>query len=148
MKKLVSIVLVALFTISAFAQRQYGKQQRPDFTVAQMAELQTKKMTLQLDLNEQQQKQVLEINKVKAVDRKQKMEARKAAKEANIKPTSDEIFNIKNARLDKMIASKAEMKKILTEDQFETWEKSRKRKGRHMKKKGKKRKMQQNRMKK
>jgi protein CpxP len=142
MKKLASIALVALFTISTFAQRQQKKQQRPDFTVDQIAELQTKKMTLQLDLNEKQQEEILEINKRKAVERKQKTEARKAIKGDDKKPSNDEIFKIKSERMDKMIAHKAEMKKILNEAQFETWEKSLKRKGRHMKKKGKNRNMQ------
>ena len=142
MKKIASIALVALFTISTFAQKQQRKQQRPDFTVEQMAELQTKKMTLQLDLSEQQQQQILEINKRKAADRKQKMEVRKVAKEADKKPTSDEIFKMKNEKMDKMIAHKAEMKNILNETQFETWEKSLKRKGNHMRKEGKNRKMQ------
>ena len=142
MKKIASIALVALFTISTFAQKQQRKQQRPDFTVEQMAELQTKKMTLHLDLSEQQQQQILEINKRKAADRKQKMEVRKVAKEADKKPTSDEIFKMKNEKMDKMIAHKAEMKNILNETQFETWEKSLKRKGNHMRKEGKNRKMQ------
>ena len=142
MKKIASIALVALFTISTFAQKQQRKQQRPDFTVEQMAELQTKKMTLHLDLSEQQQQQILEINKRKAADRKQKMEVRKVAKEADKKPTSDEIFKMKNDKMDKMIAHKAEMKNILNETQFETWEKSLKRKGNHMRKEGKNRKMQ------
>ena len=137
MKKLASIALVALFTISAFAQKQQRKQQGPDFTIDQMAELQTKKMTLQLDLSEQQQQQILEINTRKAVDRKQKMEARKATTATDKKPTSDEIFTKKSERMDKMIAHKAEMKKVLNETQFETWEKSIKRKI-HRKKKNRK----------
>jgi len=143
MKKLTSIALIALFTISSFAQTPERKQQRPDFTVDQLAELQTKKMTLHLDLTEQQQQEVLAINKREVADRKQKMEARKAARQGDKKPTSDEIFNRKSAQLDRMIAHKAELKKVLTKEQFETWEKSRKRKERQLKKKGKNGKMSQ-----
>ena len=135
MKKLASIVLVALFTLSTFAQRQHKKQQRPDYTVDQIAELQTKKMTLHLDLTEQQQEEILEINKRKTVERKQKLAERKAAKETDKNLTSDEIFAKKSAQLDKMIAHKAEMKKILSKEQFETWERSAKRKVRHIQKK-------------
>lgn len=142
MKKLASIALVALFTISTFAQKQQRRQQRPDFTVDQMAELQTKKMTLQFDLSEQQQQQILEINTRKAADRKQKMEARQAAKIADKKPTSDEIFKNKSERMNNMIAHKAEMKKVLNETQFETWEKSIKRKIHRKKKNRKNHKMQ------
>ena len=142
MKKIASIALVALFTISTFAQKQQRKQQRPDFTVDQMAELQTKKMTLHLDLTEDQMQQVLEINKQHVVERKQKMEERKALKHSEKELSSDEIFTKKSTRLDKMIAHKAEMKKILNEEQFEKWSTSKKHRMHKMKKRNRKRKMQ------
>ncbi len=145
MKKIASIALVALFTISTFAQKQQRKQQRPDFTVDQMAELQTKKMTLHLDLTEDQMQQILEINKKNVVERKQNMEEHKALKQSQKELSNDEIFTKKSTRLDKMIAHKAEMKKVLNDEQFEKWEKSIKHR---MKKKIGKRKMQQKRMRK
>jgi len=134
MKKLASIIFIAVFTINSFAQRPEKKQQRPNFTVDQLAQSQTKKMTLHLDLTERQQQQILAINKRKATDHKQKMEARKAVKQGGEKPTSDEIFNKKSEQLDSMIAHKAELKKVLTKEQFEIWEKSSKRRAHHMKK--------------
>ena len=148
MKKIASIALVALFTISTFAQKQQRKQQRPDFTVDQMAELQTKKMTLHLDLTEDQVQQILEINKQHAVERKQKTEEHKALKQSEKELSSDEIFTKKNDRLDKMIAHKAEMKKVLNDEQFEKWSTSKKHRIHKMKKKIGKRKMQQKRMRK
>ena len=48
----------------------------------------------------------------------------KKRKESGTKPTNDEKFEIQNNRLDKMIAHKAAMKKILSKEQFEKWEKS------------------------
>ena len=146
MKKIASIALVALFTISTFAQKQQRKQQRPDFTVDQMAELQTKKMTLHLDLTEDQMQQVLEINKQHVVERKQKMEERKASKQSEKELSSDEIFTTKSTRLDKMITHKAEMKKVLNKEQFEKWETSKKHRMHKMKKRNGKRRMQQKRM--
>ena len=148
MKKIASIALVALFTISTFAQKQQRKQHRQDFTVDQMAELQTKKMTLHLDLTKDQVKQILEINKQHAVERKQKMEEHKALKQSEKKLSSDEIFTKKNDRLDKMIAHKAEMKKVLNNEQFEKWSTSKKHRIHKIKKKIGKGKMQQKRMRK
>jgi len=140
MRKIVSIALIALFTVSAFAQKERRKQQ---FTSEQQAVLQTKKMTLALDLSEKQQDQLLEINTRKAEERKQHMEERKTFKERDTKPTSDELFEIKNQRLESMIAHKAEMKKVLNEEQFEIWSQNQKRRAHKMKNKMKRRKMQQ-----
>jgi len=145
MKKLVSIALMALFTIGAFAQDGRKKQRKQEFTVDQIATLKTKKMTLLLDLSSQQQEQILEINKQKVTEHKAKKAARKALKESDSKPTSDEIFNMKNDRLDDMIAHKADMKKVLTTEQFETWQQARKKKGKHLKKRGAQRKGQRRR---
>ncbi len=147
MKKLVSIALMALFTIGVFAQDGRKKQRKQEFTVDQIATLKTKKMTLLLDLNSQQQEQILEINKQKAAEHKTKKAARKALKERDTKPTSEELFNMKNDQLDNMIAHKAAMKKVLTAEQFETWQQARKKKGKRLKKRGAQKKAQQRRVK-
>lgn len=107
----------------------------------EIATLQTKKMTLILDLNESQQKDIQKINLKKAAERKAHMAERKAKKEAGTaqKPTAEERFAIQNKMLDKKIAAKAEMKKILNSDQYEKWEKMHARmgaKGKHKKKRG------------
>ena len=148
MKKIASIILVALFTLSTFAQEQHRQQKHHEFTADQIAEIQTKKMTLHLDLTANQQEQILEINKKNAFEHKQKMEEHKALKRSEKELSSDEIFTKKSARLDKMIAHKAEMKNILNEKQFEKWEKSKKHRMHKMKKRNGKRKMQQKRMRK
>ena len=147
MKKLASIALIALFTISAFAQERRDRQQKREFTVDQIAEIKTKKMTLLLDLNAQQQNQILEINKQKAAEHKAKKEARKAMKEREQKPTSDELFELKSKQLDDMIAHKAEMKKVLNAEQYETWLEARQKKGKRFKKRAAHRKGQQRRSK-
>ena len=53
------------------------------------------------------------------------MEARKAKKEAGTaeKPSKEERLEMMNAMLDHKIAEKAEMKKILNDDQYAKWEK-------------------------
>lgn len=146
MKKTASIILVALISLSTFAQEPQRKQKRHDFTADQMAEIQTKKMTLHLDLTEKQQKQIFEINKINATERKLKMQELKAVKHSEKELSSEEIFTKKSTSLDKMIAHKDEMKKVLNEEQFQKWEKSKKRRMHQMKKRAGKRKMQQKRM--
>lgn len=141
MKKLLSMVILSLFMVSSFAQEQQRKQRHNDLTPDQIAELQTKQMTLHLDLNEKQQQQILNINKKKAIERKQQKEEHRALREKGEKPTSEEMVKRKSARLDKQIAHQKEMKKILNEKQFETWKESRNNKAHKMKKRISKKKM-------
>jgi hypothetical protein len=106
-----------------------------DLTPEQMATLQTKKMTLALDLTEAQQAQVKALHLENAKMRKTKMEERKAQKEEGEakKPTSEERYAMTNARLDHQIAQKAELKSILSDEQYAQWEKMDHRKGKHRK---------------
>ncbi|MEM1259901.1 MAG: hypothetical protein AAGH81_15335, partial [Bacteroidota bacterium] len=39
------------------------------------------------------------------------------------RPTTGERYNMENARLDRMIAQQQELKKILTDEQFDQWRK-------------------------
>ena len=126
MKNLFSIVLLSLITLSTFAQENQRKQRHNDLTPDQIAELQTKQMTLHLELDEKQQQKLLKINKKKAIERKQQKEEHRALREKGEKPTSEELVKRKSKRLDKQIAHQKEMKKILNEKQFETWKESRK----------------------
>lgn len=134
MQKILSIVIVALLTVSTFAQEKQRRQHRSDLTPDQTAELQTKKMTLHLELNEKQQQQILEINKRNAIVREQNMQEHKAIREKSEKLNGEELVKRRSARLDKQIAHQKEMKKILNEKQFETWKNSRKHKAHDMKK--------------
>ena len=143
MKKLLSMVILSLFLVSSFAQEKQRKQRHSDLTPEQIAEVQTKEMTLQLELNEKQQKQILKINKKMAIERKQQMKGHRALREKSEKLTSEELIKRKSARLDKQIAHQKEMKKILNEKQFETWKESRNKKAGKMKKRMGKKKMGQ-----
>ncbi|MBT8260915.1 MAG: hypothetical protein KJN82_06350 [Bacteroidia bacterium] len=140
MKKLLLIAL-ALFTLNATAQQQKQEKRQEerkerkekskrmqrfaDFTPEEMAQLKTKKMTLDLDLTEAQQKDLYKFNLKEAQERKQMMEERKKAKEQGEKgnkPSKDERFKMANNKLDRQIAHKKEMKRILNDSQFEKWE--------------------------
>lgn len=128
MKRL-AVVLILLMSVGAFAQKhqgsKMGKGYKSDLTTEQLATLHTKKMTLALDLTDRQQKQVMEIHLEQAEVRKAKHEEIKAKKESGEwkKPTSDERFEMENARLDRQIAHHQKMKEILDEEQYQTWKK-------------------------
>lgn len=148
MKKLVKIiVLVFAFTLTVQAQKKKGNK-GSKLTIEQQTTLAVKKMTLALDLSDKQQQQIKPIVMAKMTDRKDFIEKRKASKENNEKPTSDEIFAIKNKQLDHQIVMKNSIKNILNEEQFEKLEKmhkSRTRTAKHkMKERKRRNKFQQN----
>ncbi|MBN4070239.1 hypothetical protein JYT76_00995 [Olleya sp. AH-315-F22] len=134
MKKLILIVM-ALVTMQITAQeqkrehKQRDKQERTqrfkDFTPEQIAKLQTKKMSLKLDLTEAQQRNIEKIYLANAKERLAKRKERKLEREKNNgkKQSKDERFNFMNGRLDKQISNKKEMKRILSKEQFEKFEK-------------------------
>lgn len=142
MKKLFLIAL-ALVTLQVSAQNDKPDFRRgdriqkadrfKDFTPEEMAELKTKRMTLQLDLTEVQQKQVKKLQLENAKERKVRMEARQARKQDGTGPqlTKEEKLSLENARLDRQIEMKKKMKQILNEDQFAKWEKIQALKKRH-----------------
>ncbi|HET8803590.1 MAG TPA: hypothetical protein VFM72_03365 [Aequorivita sp.] len=122
MKK-VMIILIAFSTFAITAQnktserKEQRKEMRANFTPEQKAELRAKKMTLDLGLNDSQQTKVqqlfveMEKNRPARVENKSEM-------------TDTQKFEAKNARLDRQIAMKKELKEILTEEQMTKWEKS------------------------
>jgi len=135
------ILAIVLIGITAMAQEK-GKSQRSEMTPEQHATLQTKRMTLALDLSTVQQEQVQGLHEAQAKMRIAKMEERKARKNLDDakKPTSEERYAMQNKRLDQQIAHKAEMKKVLSAEQYARWEKMAKHKGKRAKgRKGKKR---------
>ncbi len=146
MKK-IFITLLLLVGITAMAQRPDGKERKGkhnamrDFTPEQVATLQTKKMTLALDLTTAQQNSVKALALENAKARKAKMEERKAKRkdgEAK-KPTAEERFTMQNEMLDHKIAQRTKMKNILSEEQFAKWQKMNKHRGHGKDKDGKKR---------
>jgi len=134
MKKLFVVALLIL-SASVLAQRpahhqakkqQHKKEFLKDMSAKQLATLKTKKLTLSLDLNKEQQDKIYAINLEEAKDKKQKMAARKKVmKKAEGKIpdlSSEEKFQRMNTHLDKKIALKSKAKSILTEEQFQKWQ--------------------------
>ena len=153
MKKIFLIAL-ALVTIQVSAQnkkqefRKGDKMERgqrmSDFTPEEMAQLQTKKMTLDLDLTKAQQKQIEKINLENAKERKAKMDARQAKMKdgKGEKPSKEERLKMMNERLDKQLEVKQKMKQVLNAEQFEKWEKNHAQKNRGPRNKSKEKRMQ------
>lgn len=129
MKKLATIALIAIISVTTYAQEKKDRPRRHDgkqmekFTVEQRNELMLKKMTLELDLNVSQQKDMSKIIAEKSAKREAFMKDRKARTE---KPTSDEIFKMKSKMLDEQIAMNGKMKKILSPEQFQKWDEMKK----------------------
>ncbi len=136
MKNLVLIALT-LFTFTLSAQpgnpQRKGKKEMvekmKDWTPEQKAELATKKLTIDLNLTEAQQKRIYPIQLEMLKDRAES----RATKEKKTELSSKELFDTQNARLEKQIKTKEQFKAILTTEQFEKWEKK------HARNKGKKR---------
>ena len=138
MKQFASIlVLVFAFTLSAQAQKKRNEK-RPELSIEQQTNLAIKQMTLTLDLSEKQQNQITPIMTAQAASKKTAMEKRRKMRKNKTKPTADEIYEMKSKFLDNQIAFKNSMKEILSEKQFEKFQKMAKRKmkkGKDMKQK-------------
>ena len=122
--------MMLLLGISSFAQQQpqvkllepkkhlnQNMEKMKEMSPEQEATLWTKKMTLELDLNETQQDQMYALILEKAKTRDQRLD--KLPKES---PTEVQIFEMEVYRLDQKIAMKEALKSILTKKQFERWE--------------------------
>lgn len=123
-------ILVLLFSLTVFAQQpprqmdsERGKrsnnrmQAMKALTPEQEATLWTKKMTLELDLNKNQQDQMYALILGKTKKIKLRMENKPEER-----PSKEEVYNMHISRLDEAIAMKESLKKILNDYQFAQWE--------------------------
>ena len=123
MKKIIllAFLMVGLTVLAQERNRRPQRNQMEQFTPEQRNQLMLKKLTLELDLNDSQQK---DINGI-IVDMNSKREARQKAmmetRDKGVKPTRDELFAMRNKMLDEQIATKRKLEKILTPKQFEKW---------------------------
>jgi hypothetical protein len=121
MKKIAFIVLLGL-SFALHAQRGKGKQQeRNEYTPEQRAVLKTKKMALHLDLNEDQQKKLIEVNRKWGEKRAKEREEFKAQFEGDERPDADARYKQELQMLDNRMAYQKEVEKILSKDQYATW---------------------------
>ena len=125
--------IVALLISTAFAQTPQRKGQKmDDMTPEQMAELETKRMTLALDLTEAQQKKVFEINKENAARRIERRKEMISLRNTGNRPSNEEMLKRKNERLDFQIEHQNKLKKVLNAKQYETWKQNNSMRRKHM----------------
>ncbi|RXG11340.1 hypothetical protein DSM03_1188 [Leeuwenhoekiella aestuarii] len=134
MKNLIAIL--ALFvSVTALAQRgchQERIKRMMNTTPEELAEMQTKRLTLALVLDDKQQKDIYDLELATAKERKANWEQRAAKMKARDgeKPSEQEREAIHKDRkekyaamLDKQIAHQEKMQNILNEEQFDQWRK-------------------------
>lgn len=124
MKKLF-IAALLIVGMTSFAQERKGRPERSEMeqlTPEQRNQLHLKKMTLELDLNASQQKEMSKIIAEQSTKKEARMAERKANKDSVKKLTSDELFAKKSKMLDEQIVMKERMKKILTPEQYKKWD--------------------------
>jgi hypothetical protein len=124
MKHVIAVVLISLSFLANAQEKKERADKLQDYTPEEMAQIQTKQMTLDLDLTDAQQKQILKINLQNAQDRKALYESKKSNSNSleRTKPSKDERLNMKNEQLDRQIEMKKKMKDILDDNQYEKWE--------------------------
>ena len=124
MKKLLVLSLLFIVSFNSFSQnrKQLGNKLK-SFSAEQIATLQTKKLTLSLDLNLKQQNEIfnvfLEEVKYKKTKRGEINERKSNSKK---RLSSEEIFDMMNEKLDHQIALNNKIKTILNKDQFLIWQ--------------------------
>ena len=124
MKKLFIAALLVV-GMTSFAQEKKARPERAkmeQMTPEQRNQLHLKKLTLELDLNASQQKEMSKVIAEQSAKREAKMAERKATKDSVKKLTSDEIFAKKSKMLDEQIVMKERVKKILTPEQYKKWD--------------------------
>lgn len=123
MKKII-IVAILMFGTIVLAQeknkRHHGGEKN-QFTSEQRSQLMLKKMTLALDLNDAQQKEMGNIISDKMAKREAMKKEILAKRESGVRPTSDERFATASKMLDEKIANKKRIQKILNPQQYEKW---------------------------
>ena len=107
-KKLIVLALLVVGTtiIAQERGRKHQGNQMEQFTPEQKSQLMLKKMTLELDLNEAQQKEMSAVISDKITKMESNKEVMKVMKEKGVKPTNDERFAMHIKMLDEQIATK------------------------------------------
>jgi len=139
MKKLIVAALL-IVGMTSFAQendRMQKRERMEKLTPEQRDQLQLKKLTLDLNLSAEQQKEMARIIADRSAKREAMVTERKLQKDKGVTPTADDRFKKENERLDYQAAETAKLKKLLTEEQFTKWEKIKEDRKADLKNKGK-----------
>lgn len=118
MKKVIFALLV-LIAFNAQAQKN-GSENRSNMTPEEMATSRTKQMTADLDLTEEQQKEVLAIN-LKNAETFGKLRGKRRSD-----LSEDERSALRSKMKEMQTENQKAMKKILTDEQYAKWDKMQK----------------------
>ena len=118
---ILALLIVGTTTIAQERNRKHQGNEMEQFTPEQQSQLMLKKITLELDLNESQQKEMIIFISDKIAKKETHKAEMKAMREKGVKPTNDQRFAMQMKMLDEQIASKKRMEKILNAKQFEKW---------------------------
>ena len=123
MKKLIVLALLIVGTtiVAQERNRKHQGNEMEQFTPQQKSQLMLKKMTLELDLNDSQQKEMSAIISDKIAKKEAHKAEMKVMKEKGVRPTNDQRFAMQMKMLDEQIATKKRMEKILNAKQFDKW---------------------------
>lgn len=116
------IFLAMLLVVGITTVAQERKMKHDDLTIEERTELQVKKMTLDLNLDDKQQNQIKTLLNENAKAREAKIVEMKKRKEAGEKMNKEERLKMQNDKLDAQIEMKKKMKTILNEEQMKKWE--------------------------
>ena len=130
MKTVISFILLCFLGLQVQAQAQ-----KSDLSPEQLARIQSKKMTLALDLSEAQRLQVEKIQLNEIIFRQKMKQQRKASKDNGNTLNKQRRVEAMGLMLDRKIALQNQMRSTLSEDQFQKWKKLQKRRHGKMKKK-------------
>ncbi|MGB3607927.1 MAG: hypothetical protein WA775_07715 [Psychroserpens sp.] len=119
------LIALALVSLQATAQdnkksdRKAKAETMRNMSAEDQAAIATKKLTLALDLNDDQQAKINTVMLEEATLRKQKRSEREDMKDAE--KSEDAKIQAMKERLDREIMMNDKMKSILTAEQFEKW---------------------------
>lgn len=119
MKKII-LTLLVLFGFASYAQEAIEDLEKR--TPAEKIEFQTKRLVSDLGLNEEQSKLIKAIVTSRVEKSEVKRTELKAKRAEGKRPTKDEVAEMKANRFQENETMKAEMKKILTAEQYLKWE--------------------------
>jgi len=122
MKRILLITFLATFSLHAQQRPGQGRGLNPE----EIANVQAKKTTLALALNQTQQEKVYAIFLEQAKKREEVRSEREKMKAEDTRPSKEMRLKMTNVRLDSQIALQNQMKNVLTAEQFEKWQKMKK----------------------
>ena len=120
------LMLVVAFSFSTQAQRKINRTSIKKLTVEQQVTLSIKKMILELDLTEMQQRKLTPILTRQVADRRAQREKLRNTRGKTNNIDANQKYELANQVLDKQIAYLKEMKSILNKEQFEKFKELRK----------------------